>query len=111
MARPSDASLEGPGPPERPPVWSRVFGRRRHAAAAITPTQQAHEDAHVETIKTTDEHIIVKKRSGRYGVKLKKDKGAWVNGDDKVKVLLAAGLLKQAEPKAKDAGGEAEGDA
>jgi len=61
----------------------------------------------VETIKTTDEHVIVKKRSGRYGVKLKKDKGAWLNGEDKVKVLLAAGLIKQSESKPKTAEAEA----
>jgi hypothetical protein len=64
----------------------------------------------VETIKTTADHIIVKKRSGRYGVRLKTSR-AWVNGEDKVKVLLAEGLIKLAEPKpkAEEAEGEAEG--
>ena len=54
----------------------------------------------MEIVKTTGEHTIFKKRSGRYGVKLKT--GAWVHGEDKVKVLLAEGLIKQSTPKAKD---------
>lgn len=60
----------------------------------------------METIKTTAEHIILKKRSGRYGVKLKAGRG-WLNGDDKAKVLLAEGLIKQPESKPKPAEGEA----
>lgn len=55
----------------------------------------------METVKTTDQHIIVKKRSGRYGVKLRK--GGWVRGDDKVKILVAEGLVKLPTPKAKEA--------
>lgn len=59
----------------------------------------------METVKTTDAHIIVKKRSGRYGVMLKNGK-SWVNGDDKAKILLAEGLIKQSvagEKPAEDA--------
>lgn len=54
----------------------------------------------METVKTTDKHIIVKKRSGRYGVKLKN--GGWVRGDDKVQILVAEGLVKLPTPKAKE---------
>ena len=47
----------------------------------------------MEVVKQTKEFTVVKKRSGRYGVK--NAKGKWVNGDDKVKVLVAEGLVKQ----------------
>jgi hypothetical protein len=55
----------------------------------------------METVKKTKEHTILKKRSGRYGVRTAK--GQWVNGDDKLAVLAAAGLAtapvkKKAEP-------------
>jgi len=65
----------------------------------------------VQTVKTTDNHIIVKKRSGRYGVKLKR--GGWVNGEEKVQLLLAEGLIKQskAQPKEEAAEGEAPAEA
>jgi hypothetical protein len=53
----------------------------------------------VEVVKKTDDYKVVKKRSGRFGV-LKKN-GSWVNGDEKVKILLSAGLIKVNEPKAK----------
>lgn len=53
----------------------------------------------METVKKTDEYEIVKKRSGRYGVRGANKK--WLNGDDKVKVLLAEKLIKAAPPKEK----------
>jgi hypothetical protein len=55
----------------------------------------------VEVVKSTKEYTIYKKRSGRYGVKNAKKK--WVNADEKVKVLLAEGLIKAPTPKAEPA--------
>ena len=51
----------------------------------------------MEVVKKVNDLSIVKKRSGRYGVM--DAKGKWVNGEDKVKVLLAEGLIKVSEPK------------
>jgi hypothetical protein len=51
----------------------------------------------MKKVKTTDEHSIYEKRSGRYAVQDKRKR--WVHGDDKVAVLSAAGLVKQPEPK------------
>lgn len=51
----------------------------------------------MEVVKKVNDQTIIKKRSGRYGVM--DAKGKWVNGDDKVKVLLAEGLIKAPEPK------------
>ena len=52
----------------------------------------------MEIVKKTDEYEIVKKRSGRYGVRTADRK--WVNGEEKVKILLAEKLIKAPEPKA-----------
>lgn len=51
----------------------------------------------MQVVKKTDSYTIIKKRSGRYGVKHKN--GRWLNGDEKVKVLLAEGLIKAPAPK------------
>ncbi|MGB5810539.1 MAG: hypothetical protein WBG86_08425 [Polyangiales bacterium] len=51
----------------------------------------------MEIVKKTPEYEIIKKRSGRYGVRDAQRK--WVNGDEKVKVLLAEKLIKAPEPK------------
>ncbi len=51
----------------------------------------------METVKKTDSHTIIKKKSGRFGVMDKK--GKWVNAEEKVKILLAEKLI--AAPKAK----------
>ena len=51
----------------------------------------------MEIVKKTDQYEIVKKRSGRYGVRGADRK--WVNGDEKVKILLAEKLIKAAPPK------------
>ncbi len=62
----------------------------------------------METVKKTDDYTIVKKRSGRYGVRRNDNK--WINGEEKVKVLLEAGLievkLKAPEPEAAPAESE-----
>lgn len=46
----------------------------------------------MEVVKKTDDYTIVKKKSGRYGVKGKNKK--WINGDDKAKILANEGLIK-----------------
>jgi hypothetical protein len=52
----------------------------------------------MEVVKKTKEHIILKKRSGRYGVRT--PKGQWINGDDKLAVLAEAGLAVKPVKKA-----------
>lgn len=51
----------------------------------------------METVKATKEFKIFKKRNGRYSVK--NDKGKWINGEEKVKILSAEGLIKVSIPK------------
>lgn len=51
----------------------------------------------MEIIKRTGEYTIVKKRNGRYGVQGKGRQ--WINADEKVKILMEAGLIKAPEPK------------
>jgi hypothetical protein len=46
----------------------------------------------MENVKSTKEYKIFKKKSGRYAVK--NEKGKWVNGDDKVQILLKEKLIK-----------------
>lgn len=58
----------------------------------------------MKKIKTTAEHSIYEKRSGRYAVKDKRKR--WVHGDDKVAVLSAEGLVKRHEPTPKPAAAE-----
>lgn len=53
----------------------------------------------METVKKTAEYEIIKKRSGRYGVRGANRK--WITGDDKVKILLAEKLIKAPPPKEK----------
>jgi hypothetical protein len=50
----------------------------------------------MEIVKETEEYQIVKKRSGRYGIR-KRDR-SWVTGDEKVKILVSEGLIKLTEP-------------
>ncbi|MBD65847.1 MAG: hypothetical protein CME62_11615 [Halobacteriovoraceae bacterium] len=52
----------------------------------------------MEVVKQTDDYKIMKKRSGRFGVKNKS--GKWINADEKVKILLNEGLIKVTEAKA-----------
>lgn len=49
-------------------------------------------------VKKNSEYTVFKKRNGRYSVKDKNDN--WVNGDQKVKVLMAQGLIKHLVKKA-----------
>ncbi|WP_141731416.1 hypothetical protein [Oligoflexus tunisiensis] len=41
---------------------------------------------------------LIKKRSGRYAIM---QRGKYVHGEDKVKILVAEGLIKLPRPKAK----------
>ena len=54
----------------------------------------------MEIVKKTDEYTIIKKRSGRFGVK--NAQGRWVNADDKVKILLGESLIKASVAAPKD---------
>ena len=69
----------------------------------------------MEIIKKTEDFTIVKKRSGRYGVK--DAHGKWIGANKKIEILLAQGLLKgiklkapapQEEAKAEETQAEAE---
>ena len=53
----------------------------------------------METVKETKEYRIFKKKTGRYAVK--DNKGKWIKGDDKVRILVAEKLAKKAAPKKK----------
>lgn len=46
----------------------------------------------MEVVKQTKEFTFYKKRNGRFGVK--NASGKWINGEEKVKLLLAEGLIK-----------------
>ena len=58
----------------------------------------------MEVVKQTKDYTILKKRSGKYGVR---SRNTWVNGDEKVKILLAEGLIEAPAPKAKEEDQEA----
>jgi hypothetical protein len=54
----------------------------------------------MEIVKKTEEYEIIKKRSGRYGVR--DAKRNWISGDEKVRILLAEQLIKAPAPKEKE---------
>ena len=54
----------------------------------------------MELVKQSGDFSIFKKRNGRFGVKNKA--GKWVNAEEKVKVLLAEGLIKASVAAAKE---------
>lgn len=56
--------------------------------------------------KKTAEYTILKRADGRFAVK--DNNNNFVNGEDKVAILQAEGLLKAPEPKAEEAPAEAE---
>ncbi len=60
----------------------------------------------MEIIKKTNEYSIVKKRSGRFGVRSKNR--TWVGGDDKLKILVDEGMIKLPKAKPKPAATEDE---
>lgn len=51
-----------------------------------------------KTKKVKKPYKLLKKRSGRYAVM---KKGKYINGADKVKILVEEGLIKLPKPKAK----------
>ena len=59
----------------------------------------------MEVVKQTDEYTVIKKRSGRFGVK--NTSGKWINGEEKVKILIAEGLIKAALPAEEKASSDA----
>lgn len=63
----------------------------------------------MEVVKKTNEYQVIKKRSGRYAVKGANKK--WVNGDEKVKILVAEGLMEAPKAKEEPAPEGGEGDA
>ena len=54
----------------------------------------------MEKVKEASDYTIFKKRSGRHCVQSKK--GAWINGDEKVKILTGEKLVKVLTAKKKD---------
>ena len=63
----------------------------------------------MKVVKRTADYTVYQKRSERYAVQ-GKDK-AWVNGDDKAKILLEEGLIKVVLPKPPEPEPEAEPEA
>ena len=55
----------------------------------------------MEVVKQTKDYTVYQKRSKRYAVKDSNKR--WVNGDDKLKILLNEKLVKAPEPKPKEA--------
>ena len=55
----------------------------------------------MKVILRTKQHTVYEKKSGRFAVKDAEKN--WVNGDDKVAVLLAEGLVKTAPPAVAEA--------
>ena len=52
----------------------------------------------MKTIKETKEYTIIEKRSKRYGVRNNETR-KWINGEEKIKILLKEKLIKAAPPK------------
>ncbi len=51
----------------------------------------------MEVVKKAKEYTVYKKKSGRFAVKNAQKK--WVNADEKIKILVAEGLVKAPAPK------------
>ena len=51
----------------------------------------------MKVVKKTDEYRVLQKRSGRYAIRTVM--GEWVNGSEKIKILIEAGLIKGALPR------------
>ncbi|MBH48863.1 MAG: hypothetical protein CME71_11910 [Halobacteriovorax sp.] len=52
----------------------------------------------MEIVKKTKSYTVIKKRSGRFGVL--GANGKWINGNEKIKILLDEGFIKVPAPKA-----------
>ena len=62
-------------------------------------TKRSEISKFMEQIKKTAEYTIYQKKSSRYAVRDANRK--WVNGDEKIKILLGEKLIKAAMPKPK----------
>ena len=63
----------------------------------------------MKLVKKTAEYTIFERNDKRYAIRTKGRK--WINGEEKVKILQAEGLLKKPEPKPKqEVSAEASGD-
>lgn len=51
----------------------------------------------MKQVKSSAEYTIFQRKDERYAVR--NAAGKWVNGDDKVAILIEAGLAKKPEPK------------
>jgi hypothetical protein len=98
-ARPSRQVKQNPG--HRGAMACIIAGSQGLAALWLNPLHIFHETRGepMKVVKKTDEYVIFEKRNKRHAVKSLSSK-TFVNGDDKVKVLLEAGLIKLPEPKA-----------
>ena len=63
----------------------------------------------MKVVKRTAEFTIYQKRSERYAVQSAAKK--WINGDDKLRILIEAGLVKEAAPKPPEVEPEASAEA
>ena len=54
-------------------------------------------DLNMKVVKKNDQYRVLRKRSGRYAIR--NGEGDWINGPDKIKILLEAGLIKATLPK------------
>ena len=54
----------------------------------------------MKSVKKTAEYTVYQKRNNRYAVQDANKK--WINGDEKVKILLAEDLVKVTAPSAKE---------
>lgn len=54
----------------------------------------------MQIVEKTENFEIIKKRSGRYGVR--RARGQWINGDEKEKILSKEGFVKLSTPKPKE---------
>jgi len=61
----------------------------------LSPTK---EERHMKVEKKTAEYTVLKRRDGRFAVQGKD--GKFINAEEKIKLLIAEGLVKAPEPKA-----------
>ncbi|OGQ34756.1 MAG: hypothetical protein A3F16_01375 [Deltaproteobacteria bacterium RIFCSPHIGHO2_12_FULL_43_9] len=54
----------------------------------------------LEKVKKTKEFTIFKKNSGKYCVQ--SSQGKWINGEEKIKILLSEKLIAASVPKKKE---------
>jgi len=55
----------------------------------------------MKVVKKTADYTVYQKRSERYAVR--NQDNAWINGDEKITILLAEGLIKTSVPKPAEA--------